>query len=148
MGNGRMVILHTWNIKKPQRQKIVADFSAWRRTAIRKDKVKAIIAYEPGGTPFVFPENEMPKINGELNTLWLGSLLKQSIDMAAMQRLYIFRILALMAIRIFSCKKKIIGRLWNWRLNGCRKKGLINNAGISADVHFLLPYVAGTFGTT
>ena len=23
---------------------------------------KAIIAYEPGGTPFIFPENEMPKI--------------------------------------------------------------------------------------
>lgn len=32
------------------------------RTAIRTDKVKAIIAYEPGGTPFIFPENEMPKI--------------------------------------------------------------------------------------
>lgn len=32
------------------------------RTAIRSDKVKAIIAYEPGGTPFVFPETEMPKI--------------------------------------------------------------------------------------
>lgn len=31
------------------------------RTAIRSDKVKAIIAYEPGGTPFVFPETEMPK---------------------------------------------------------------------------------------
>ena len=31
------------------------------RTAIRTDKVKAIIAYEPGGTPFVFPETEMPK---------------------------------------------------------------------------------------
>ncbi|WP_077473804.1 alpha/beta hydrolase [Rodentibacter trehalosifermentans] len=32
------------------------------RTAIRSDKVKGIVAYEPGGTPFVFPENEMPKI--------------------------------------------------------------------------------------
>ncbi|SFK16836.1 Alpha/beta hydrolase family protein [Succinivibrio dextrinosolvens] len=32
------------------------------RTAIRTDKVKAIIAYEPGGTPFIFPENDMPKI--------------------------------------------------------------------------------------
>ena len=32
------------------------------RTAIRTDKVKAIIAYEPGGTPFVFPETEMPQI--------------------------------------------------------------------------------------
>ena len=32
------------------------------RTAIRTDKVKAIIAYEPGGTPFIFPETEMPKI--------------------------------------------------------------------------------------
>ncbi|CDF98190.1 alpha/beta hydrolase [Avibacterium paragallinarum] len=30
--------------------------------AIRSDKVKAIIAYEPGGTPFIFPETEMPKI--------------------------------------------------------------------------------------
>lgn len=32
------------------------------RTAIRSDKVKGIIAYEPGGTPFIFPETEMPKI--------------------------------------------------------------------------------------
>ncbi|WP_373101129.1 MULTISPECIES: alpha/beta hydrolase [Pasteurellaceae] len=32
------------------------------RAAIRSDKVKAIVAYEPGGTPFVFPETEMPKI--------------------------------------------------------------------------------------
>jgi len=32
------------------------------RTAIRTDKVKAIIAYEPGGTPFVFPESEMPTL--------------------------------------------------------------------------------------
>lgn len=32
------------------------------RTALRTDKVKAIIAYEPGGTPFLFPETEMPKI--------------------------------------------------------------------------------------
>ena len=32
------------------------------RTVIRTDKVKAIIAYEPGGTPFIFPETEMPKI--------------------------------------------------------------------------------------
>ena len=32
------------------------------RTAIRTDKVKGIIAYEPGGTPFIFPETEMPKI--------------------------------------------------------------------------------------
>ena len=32
------------------------------RTAIRSDKVRAIIAYEPGGTPFIFPETEMPKI--------------------------------------------------------------------------------------
>ena len=32
------------------------------RTAIRTDKVKGIIAYEPGGTPFIFPETEMPNI--------------------------------------------------------------------------------------
>ena len=32
------------------------------RTVIRTDKVKGIIAYEPGGTPFVFPETEMPTI--------------------------------------------------------------------------------------
>ena len=32
------------------------------RTAIRTDKVRGIIAYEPGGTPFVFPETEMPKV--------------------------------------------------------------------------------------
>ena len=32
------------------------------RTALRTDKVKAIIAYEPGGTPFLFPETEMPRI--------------------------------------------------------------------------------------
>ena len=33
------------------------------RTAIRSDKVKGIIAYEPGGTPFIFPETEMPMIS-------------------------------------------------------------------------------------
>lgn len=32
------------------------------RAAMRTDKVKGILAYEPGGTPFVFPENEMPTI--------------------------------------------------------------------------------------
>ena len=32
------------------------------RAAIRSDKVKGIILYEPGGTPFVFPETEMPVI--------------------------------------------------------------------------------------
>ena len=32
------------------------------RTAIRSNNVKGIIAYEPGGTPFLFPETEMPKI--------------------------------------------------------------------------------------
>ena len=32
------------------------------RAALRSDKVKAIVAWEPGGTPFIFPENEMPKI--------------------------------------------------------------------------------------
>lgn len=31
------------------------------RAAMRSDKVKAIVAWEPGGTPFVFPENEMPQ---------------------------------------------------------------------------------------
>ncbi len=33
------------------------------RTPLRTDKVKAIVAWEPGGTPFLFPENEMPKEN-------------------------------------------------------------------------------------
>ena len=32
------------------------------RAALRSDKVKAIVAWEPGGTPFIFPENEMPTI--------------------------------------------------------------------------------------
>lgn len=32
------------------------------RTVLRTDNVKAVVAYEPGGTPFIFPENEMPKI--------------------------------------------------------------------------------------
>nr|WP_228068108.1 alpha/beta fold hydrolase [Neisseria sp. 19428wB4_WF04] len=32
------------------------------RAAMRLNKVKAIGAWEPGGTPFVFPENEMPQI--------------------------------------------------------------------------------------
>lgn len=30
------------------------------RASLRSPNVKAIIAYEPGGTPFVFPANEMP----------------------------------------------------------------------------------------
>ncbi len=30
------------------------------RTPFYTDNVKAIVAYEPGGTPFIFPENEMP----------------------------------------------------------------------------------------
>lgn len=32
------------------------------RVALRSDKVKGIIAWEPGGTEFLFPETEMPKI--------------------------------------------------------------------------------------
>ncbi|MBQ9273402.1 MAG: alpha/beta fold hydrolase [Succinivibrio sp.] len=32
------------------------------RAVLRSDKVKAIIAYEPGGTPFIFPDSEMPKV--------------------------------------------------------------------------------------
>lgn len=32
------------------------------RAAMQSDKVKAIVAYEPGGTEFIFPDNEMPKI--------------------------------------------------------------------------------------
>ncbi|UOO82902.1 alpha/beta fold hydrolase [Uruburuella testudinis] len=32
------------------------------RTALRSDNVKAIIAYEPGGTPFIFPDSEMPAV--------------------------------------------------------------------------------------
>ena len=32
------------------------------RAAMRSPKVKAIVTFEPGGTPFVFPKNEMPKI--------------------------------------------------------------------------------------
>lgn len=32
------------------------------RTALRSDKVKGIVSYEPGGTEFIFPESEMPKI--------------------------------------------------------------------------------------
>lgn len=32
------------------------------RTAMRTPKVKAIIAYEPGGTPFIFPDDDMPQI--------------------------------------------------------------------------------------
>lgn len=31
------------------------------RVPFRTDKVKAIVAFEPGGTPFLFPENEMPE---------------------------------------------------------------------------------------
>ncbi|EKU70609.1 alpha/beta fold hydrolase [Selenomonas sp. F0473] len=31
------------------------------RTPIRTDNVKAIVSFEPGGTPFIFPENEMPE---------------------------------------------------------------------------------------
>lgn len=33
---------------------------AWR-TPFRTDNVKAILAFEPGGTPFVFPEGEVPE---------------------------------------------------------------------------------------
>ena len=39
------------------------------RTPFRTDKVKAIVAFEPGGTPFLFPEGEVPeaeKANFEL----------------------------------------------------------------------------------
>ena len=32
------------------------------RAALRSDKVKAIVAWEPGGTPFIFPKNEMPTV--------------------------------------------------------------------------------------
>ncbi|MBH5328940.1 alpha/beta fold hydrolase [Eikenella sp. S3360] len=32
------------------------------RAALRTPNVKAIVAWEPGGTPFVFPEGEMPRI--------------------------------------------------------------------------------------
>lgn len=32
------------------------------RAAMQNDKVKAIVAWEPGGTEFIFPENDMPKI--------------------------------------------------------------------------------------
>lgn len=32
------------------------------RAALKSSRVKAIVAWEPGGTPFVFPENEMPVI--------------------------------------------------------------------------------------
>lgn len=31
------------------------------RTPILTDKVKAIVAFEPGGTPFIFPEGEVPE---------------------------------------------------------------------------------------
>ena len=31
------------------------------RAALRTDNVKAIVAYEPGGSPFLFPEDEMPE---------------------------------------------------------------------------------------
>ena len=31
------------------------------RTPFRTDKVKAIVAFEPGGTPFLFPEGEVPQ---------------------------------------------------------------------------------------
>lgn len=31
------------------------------RTPFRTDKVKAIVAFEPGGSPFLFPEGEVPK---------------------------------------------------------------------------------------
>lgn len=31
------------------------------RTPFRTDKVKAIVAFEPGGTPFLFPEGEFPE---------------------------------------------------------------------------------------
>lgn len=31
------------------------------RTPFRTDKVKAIVAFEPGGTPFLFPEGEVPE---------------------------------------------------------------------------------------
>lgn len=31
------------------------------RTVFRTDNVKAIVAFEPGGTPFVFPEGEVPE---------------------------------------------------------------------------------------
>lgn len=32
------------------------------RAAMRSPRVKAIVAWEPGGTPFVFPQNEMPTL--------------------------------------------------------------------------------------
>lgn len=32
------------------------------RTPFRTDKVKAIVAFEPGGSPFLFPEGEVPEI--------------------------------------------------------------------------------------
>ena len=37
------------------------------RTPFRTDKVKAIIAFEPGGSPFIFPEGEVP---GPVPTLY------------------------------------------------------------------------------
>lgn len=32
------------------------------RAALRSNNVKGIVAWEPGGTPFIFPETEMPKL--------------------------------------------------------------------------------------
>lgn len=50
------------------------------RTALRSDKVKAIVAWEPGGTPFLFPENEMPSVTKAKFEALSGSAMGVPLD--------------------------------------------------------------------
>ncbi|ATD65267.1 alpha/beta fold hydrolase [Neisseria weixii] len=50
------------------------------RTALRSDKVKAIVAWEPGGTPFLFPEHEMPSVTKAKFEALSGSAMGVPLD--------------------------------------------------------------------
>ena len=55
------------------------------RTPFRTDKVKAIVAFEPGGTPFLFPEGEVPEI--EKATFELLSASAQAVPLEDFMKL-------------------------------------------------------------
>ena len=55
------------------------------RTPFRTDNVKAIVAFEPGGTPFLFPEGELPEV--EKATFELLSASAQAVPLKDFMKL-------------------------------------------------------------
>lgn len=117
---------------------------AWR-TVFRTDNVKAIVAFEPGGTPFVFPEGEVPEAIPSMCPPIGASAMAVPLD--DFMKLTKIPIVLYYGDNIYPTDKHVGASKWNSELDMAKKfVAAINRHGGQAEL-VELPKI-GIYGNT